>query len=609
MAARAFARVAPLRAKISLVLVVALALALALRLANLQLREGPKLAHAALLQHGQTVESFAKRGAILDRNGGVLVRSLPSESIYTVPGEVTDPHAVAAKLAPLLRKPAAALDLALADKKTDFRWLARKVPHDVAERIDALQLAGIYRKGEDTGIRFVASGRLASTVVGFTGTEENGLDGLEYSLDKLLRGTPGRTRIEADQFGRAIPFGETHVIERAVAGSTIITTLDPYLQFETERLLRASVKKWSARSGTAIVMDPWTGELLAVANVPDFDPAHFGAFTSDAWKNRAISDAFEPGSTFKLITAAAALESGKFAANVRFPARDSLHIGGQTIHNAEDGMMAAGRGSESIEEIIAFSHNVGAAEIGLATGPRAMYRTIRKFGFGDGTAVELPGENPGIVTDPKDWSGSSLATISFGHGISTTPIALARAYAAIANGGLLMRPRIVSAIQDANGKQVYRYGPAIEQRAISAKTAATLRRYLRAAVVRGTGNPTAHVPGYTTAGKTGTAQVVENGGYLGGAYIASFIGMIPAERPRYVILVKVERPHGSIYGSQVAAPVFADLARAAMFHAGVMPAVGAPRAATPRSHSAAAQHTAAAAARLVRAGHGAKDER
>ena len=610
MAARAFARVAPVRAKISLVMVVALALALSLRLGNLQLREGPKLAHAALLQHGQTVESFAKRGAILDRNGGILVRSLPSESIYAVPGEVSDAHGVAAKLAPLLRKPAAALDLALADKKTDFRWLARKVPHDVAERIDALQIAGIYRKGEDTGIRFVASGRLASTVVGFTGIEEDGRDGLEYSLDALLRGKPGRTRIEADQFGRAIPFGDTHVIDRAVAGSTIITTLDPYLQFEAERLLRASVKKWSARSATAVVMDPWTGELLAVANVPDFDPAHFGAFASDAWKNRAISDAFEPGSTFKLITAAAALESGKFPAGVRFPARDALQIGGRTIHNAEDGMMAAGRGSESIEEIVAFSHNVGAAEIGLATGPRAMYRTIRKFGFGDGTRVELPGENPGIVTDPKDWSGSSLATISFGHGISTTPIALARAYAAIANGGLLMRPRIMSAIQDANGKLVYHYGPAIEQRAISAKTAETLRHYLRAVVVRGTGNPTAKVPGYTTAGKTGTAQVVENGGYLPGAYIASFIGMIPAEHPRYVILVKVERPHGSIYGSQVAAPVFAELARAAMFHAGVMPATGAPHAAAAPAHTAGASpHSAATTARLVRAGHGTKDER
>jgi cell division protein FtsI/penicillin-binding protein 2 len=611
MAARAFARVAPVRAKISLVVVVALALALSVRLGNLQIREGPKLAHQALQQHGHVVEAFAKRGAILDRNGGVLVRSLPSESIYTVPPEVTEPHAVAVKLAPLLRKSAAALEPALADKKTDFRWLARKVPHDVAERVDALQIAGIYRKGEETGTRFVASGRLASTVVGFTGTEENGLDGLEFSLDALLRGTPGRTRIEADQFGRAIPFGETYVVKRAVAGKTIVTTIDPYLQFEAERLLRASVKKWSARSGTAIVMDPWTGEILAMANVPDFDPAHFGAFTSDAWKNRAISDAFEPGSTFKLITAAAALESGKFAPGVRFPARDALQIGGHTIHNAEDGMMAASMGTESIEEIVVFSHNVGAAEVGLATGPRAMYRTIRKFGFGDGTGVELPGENPGIVTNPKDWSGSSLATISFGHGISTTPLALIRAYAAIANGGLLMRPRIVSAIEDANEKPIYRYGPEVERRAISARTAATLRKYLRSVVLRGTGNPTAKVNGYTTAGKTGTAQVVENGGYLSGAYIASFIGMIPAERPRYVILVKVERPHGSIYGSQVAAPVFADLARAAMFHAGVMPATGAPRTAAAAAHSAGRSgHVATATpTRLVRAGRGAKDSR
>ncbi|HEY0396727.1 MAG TPA: penicillin-binding protein 2 [Candidatus Elarobacter sp.] len=590
MAARAFARVAPVRAKISLAAVVLLALLLALRLGDLQVREGPRLARAALQQHDQTVESFAKRGAILDRNGGVLVRSLPSESIYAAPPEVTDPHAVALKLAPLLRKPASDIEPALRDK-AEFRWLARKVPHDVALRVDALALPGIGTKGEETGHRFVTSGRLASTVVGFTGTEENGLDGLEYSLDALLRGTPGRMRIEADQFGRSIPFGETHVVERAVAGKTILTTLDPYLQFESERLLRAAVKKWRALSGTAIVMDPWTGELLAVANVPDFDPAHFGAFSPDAWKNRAISDAYEPGSTFKLITVAAALQSGKFRDGARFPARDALEVGGRVIHNAEDGMMAAHLGTESMEEIIAFSHNVGAAEVGIATGPSAVYETIRNFGFGDPTRVELPGENPGIVTDPKDWSGSSLATISFGHGISTTPLALARAYAAIANGGLLVRPRVVGSIQDANGKQVYRYGTEVERRVLSPKTAETLRRYLRAVVLRGTGNPTARVAGYTTAGKTGTAQVVENGRYLSGAYVASFIGMIPAERPRYVILVKVERPHGSIYGSQVAAPVFADLARAAMFHAGIMPAAP------------------AAPARLVRSKHAPKSER
>lgn len=571
MAARAFARVAPVRAKFSLVVVVALALLLALRLGNIQVRQGPWLARTALDQHHQTVETFAKRGAILDREGRVLVHSLPSESIFTVPSEVVDPHRVALTLAPILRKPAPYLEAALRDR-AQFRWLARKVPHDVAQRVRALGFAGIDTKAEETGVRFVASGRLASTVIGYTGTDENGLGGLEYSLDKLLRGTPGKVQVEADLYGHAMPLGSTHVVDRAVAGKTIVTTLDPYLQFESERLLRAAVKKWSARSGTALVMDPWTGELLAIANVPDFEPARFGAYPPDAWRDRAITDAYEPGSTFKLITAAAALESGRVGLSTRFPARDAIVAGGRTIHNAEDGFLAGTGGSESMEDIVAYSHNVGAAEIGIATGGTALYRTIRRFGFGDPTNVELSGENPGIVLKPSEWSGSSLATISFGHSISTTPLAMARAYAAIANGGVLLRPRVVGAIEDANGKLIYRYGTAVEGRAISKRTAATLRTFLRAAVVRGTGNPTAHVAGYTTAGKTGTAQVVENGRYEPGAYIASFIGMIPAERPRYVILVKVERPRGAIYGSVIAAPVFADLARAAMLHAGIMPA-------------------------------------
>ena len=575
MAARAFARVAPVRAKASLAFVFVLAAALATRLAIVQVHDGPRLARAALAQHDVTVEDFARRGTIYDRDGGVLVRSLPSESIFAVPASVTDPNA-AERLAPVLHVPVATIAEALHDN-SQFRWLARKVPHEVAQSVQALNIAGIGTRGEETGRRFVASGRLASTVVGFTGTDENGLAGLEYAFDGYLRGTPGRMRIEADQFGRAIPFGETQIVDRAVPGRSLYTTIDPYLQFEAERLLRDDVKKWSAKSGTAIVMDPWTGELLAVANVPDFDPARFGAFSSDSWKNRALSDAYEPGSTFKLITAAAALESGRFGASARFVARDALAVGGRTIHNAEDGLMAGNAGTESIEDIIAFSHNVGAAEIGLAVGKRSMYRTMRAFGFGAPTNVEAVGENPGIVDPPESWSGSQLATISFGHGISTTPLALVRAYAAIANGGTLLRPRLIHALGDANGTIAYRYQAEVERRAISETTAASLRRYLRAVVTRGTGNPTARVAGYSTAGKTGTAQVVENGRYEPGAYIASFVGMIPAERPRYVILVKVERPRGAIYGSVVAAPVFAELGRAAMLHAGVMPAAPPPR--------------------------------
>lgn len=548
-----------------------LAAALTIRLAAVQIRDGPHLARLALAQHDETVETFARRGAILDRDGGVLVRSLPSESIYVVPGDVVDPHGSALKLAAVLRQPPAGIEAVLRDKSA-FRWLARKVPHEVAEGVQALHLSGVATKAEETGRRFVASGRLASTVVGFTGTDENGLDGLEYAFDRLLRGRPGRVRIESDELERAaIPFGNTQVLERAVPGTTLVTTLDPYLQFEAERLLRGAVKKWNAKSGTVIVMDPWSGELLAVANVPDFDPAHFGASSSDDWRDRAVSDAYEPGSTFKLITASAALESGRFRSDARFPARDAIVVGGHTIHNAEDGMMAGNSSTESIEDIIAYSHNVGAAEIGMATGKSAMYTMLQRYGFGSPTDVELPGENPGIVAPPDQWSGSQLATISFGHGISITPLALIRAYAAIANGGLLMRPRIVHALLDDQGALIYRYPPEVERRALSPETAAILRRYLRAVVVRGTGNPTARVAGYTTAGKTGTAQIAEDGRYEAGAYIASFVGMIPAEHPRYVILVKVERPRGAIYGSVIAGPVFADLARAAMFHAGMMP--------------------------------------
>jgi cell division protein FtsI (penicillin-binding protein 3) len=379
-------------------------------------------------------------------------------------------------------------------------------------------------------------------------------------------------QLEEDQFGRSLPFADPRVVEQAKPGYGIDLTIASYLQFAAQRELNATVAKWGARSGTIVIMDPNTGELLAIANNPDYDVRNYASASPDARRNRAIADAYEPGSTFKLITAAAALESGKVRAGSMFPARDSLTVGEHTIHNAEDGFMAGTGGMESLEDIIAYSHNVGAAEVGMSIGQQAMYSTIRAFGFGDETQAGMPGENPGIVPAPADWSATTLPTISFGHGIATTPIAMARAYAAIANGGLLLRPRILSAVVDENGTPVYRYGTQVEHRVMSPQTAATLRRFLRAVVVRGTGNPTAKVPGYTTAGKTGTAQVARGGAYAAGEYIASFIGFIPAEAPRFLILVKIEAPRGAIYGSVVAAPAFADLARIAMLHAGQMPA-------------------------------------
>jgi cell division protein FtsI/penicillin-binding protein 2 len=574
---RAFARVPVVRAKLAILATVLVTLWLTYRLADVQIRQGATLSRLALSQHSETVDAFAKRGSILDRDGAVLVRSLPSESVYAVPSSI-DAAAVpeiAAKLAPILGYKIDRIEAALREPEA-FRWLKRKIPHDVAKRVRALNIDGIGLKPEETGVRYAPSGRLASTVLGFVGTDENGLDGLEYGFDSYLRGTPGKIRVEADQFGRAIPFGDSTTLERAVPGKTLVLSLDSYLQFEAERLVDATVKRYRAKSGSAIVMDVHTGEILAMANAPDFDLAHYGSSSPDAWRNRAIVDAYEPGSTFKLITAAAALESGKVTLETAFPARDQLEVGGHTIHNAEDGFMAGSSSTETLEQIVAYSHNVGAAEVGIRIGARTLYKEIKAFGFGDFTHVEFPGENPGIVPPVSDWSGSSLATISFGHGISTTPLALARAYAAIANGGLLLRPRLVHALEDANGKVIYTYAPEVERRVISEKTAAELRNILRAVVVYGTGNPSAKVPGYTTAGKTGTAQVVENGRYEPGEYVGSFIGYVPADAPRFVILAKIERPRGAYYGGVVAAPIFAALARAAMLHADVMPS--APRA-------------------------------
>jgi cell division protein FtsI/penicillin-binding protein 2 len=351
-----------------------------------------------------------------------------------------------------------------------------------------------------------------------------------------------------------------------------VLTLDSYLQSETERVLRQTVATWHASSGSAIVMDPWTGDVLALANAPDYDVAQYYRYPADSRRDRAVEDAYEPGSVFKLVTAAAALDSGKVTPQDRFPARDRLNVGGYTINNAEDGFLAGSGSTENLDEIIEKSHNVGAAEVGMRIGARTMSDALQRFGFGTPTEIGLAGESPGIVPSLPTWSETTLPTIAFGQGISTTPIAIARAYCAIANGGMLMRPRILAEILNADGSVAYRYAPEIERRAITAKTAAILRGYLRDVVTHGTGNPTAQVPGYTTAGKTGTAQMAENGHYASGAYVASFVGMVPAEVPKYVILVKIERPRGAIYGGVVAAPAFAELARLAMMSAGVLPA-------------------------------------
>lgn len=568
---RTFARVAPMRARIFFYACMAVALFLAWRLCDVQALKGTIYAKQALLQRSDTVEVFARRGSILDRTGNVLVRSLPSESVYAVPREIVDPATTATKLERIFGKLAPATVAALHDRHLWFVWIARKVPHETAARVASSGLIGVGLKEEETGQRVDTAGRLASTILGFVGTDENGLDGIEYAYDGMLRGQSGRVTLEADEFGRPIPFGAERIVVAAQPGLDLELTIDPYLQFVAERALAKQVSEFHALDGTAIVMDPWSGEILAMANLPNFDPNRFWKYDDEQRRDRAVMDAYEPGSTYKLITAAAALESGKVSLTSRFPAHDRLEIGGQTIHNAEDGFMAGTGGGETLEQIVEFSHNVGAAEVGLSIGAKTLYAMERKAGFGSPTGVGLPGENPGIVPPPSQWSGSSLATMSFGQGVSVTPLAMARYYCAIANGGLLMQPHLARAVYDQQGNLLRRFSPAVARRVFSQRTATELRTFLRAVVLHGTGDPTAQIPGYATAGKTGTAQMVVDGLYRSGYYAASFIGMVPYPHARYLIYVKVERPIGSYYGSVVAAPAFAAIARAAMLHAGVLP--------------------------------------
>jgi stage V sporulation protein D (sporulation-specific penicillin-binding protein) len=559
-----------MRAKLFFYLCAAMALYLGVRLYLVQVVQGPTLAAKALAQRSDTVEVFARRGFIADRNGTVLVRSLPSESVFAVPHDLTNPDATVAKLQAIFGKLDPATIAQLHDKSLWFVWIARKVPVEIADRVRKADLGGVQLKEEPTGKRIDTVGNMASTLLGFVGTDENGLDGLEYQFDDLLRGKSGQVSLETDDLGRPIPFGHETVVTPAQPGLALELTIDSYVQFVTEEALDQAVAKAHAKDGTAIVMDPWTGEILAMANIPHFDPNHFWKYSANDYRDRAVADAYEPGSTFKLITAAAALTSGRVTLQSRFPARDTLTLDGHTIHNADDDMPIKGS-TETLEEIVEYSHNVGAAEVGMATGAQNFYDMERNAGFGAPSDVELPGESPGIVPSPDSWSELSLPTMAFGQGVSVTPIAMARYYCAIANGGMLLRPRIVHAIEDQHGKLVYQYPPEVEHRVFSEKIAATLRTFLRAVVTNGTGKDVAEIPGYTTAGKTGTAQMVVNGVYAPGQYAASFIGMIPAEHPRYVIYVKIEDPQGVYYGGSVAGPVFAKIAREAMLHAGVLP--------------------------------------
>ncbi len=537
------------------------------RLISLQIFQHDLYKSKAESQHKGTITIPALRGSIMDRKYVVLANSLALTSITADPTLIKDRHKTAVLLSQILGDSEEVLESKLG-AATRFVWIARKLDDDKVQKIIKLELPGIFTMKETTGKRFYPKGELASHILGCTGIDDQGLDGIEAVMDSYLKGKPGKMTAEMDLVGRLIPGGISSLVN-ATSGYNVVLTIDESIQYIVETALEKAVKAYGADTGSVLVMDAKTGEILALANKPDYkskDPK--SPDYMQLTRNSIVTDAYEPGSTFKVVLAAAALDSGKVGMNDQIQCGDTIQAGGWTLHNANDGF--GGNATETITDIIAFSFNTGSVAMGLRMGSKIFYDYIVKFGFGDITGIELPGETEGILPPLKDWSEINLATISFGQGIAVTPLQIVSAVQGSINNGEQMQPRIIRQILDSEGNIVKDFKPEIKSRPISKETSYKVNMILRNVVENGTGKK-ARIPGYLVGGKSGTANVVENGIYAKGKYIASFVGFAPAEDPKFVMLVKIKNPKGTIWGGTVSGPIFAEIGREILWRLGIPP--------------------------------------
>ena len=553
-----------LRARV-LILAAVLAVAFAGltgRLAWLQVVKRAELAQLAERQYSRTVVLHAQRGPILDRQGTPLATSTPTESLFVQPRSVGDPVRVTARLAPIIGLPPAEVHAVLTSSRS-FVWLRRRLPPAVAAGVRALREPGLGFLPEP--LRLYPNRELAAHVVGFEGVE-GGLEGIERAFDGELAGTPGKAIVGRDALGREV--AAPHMLEPPQPGLGVMLTLDRAIQYMTERELDAAYRRTGARSAMAVVLDPRTGEVLALAIRPTFNPNAFLDVPSrDRWRDRAVTDPFEPGSTFKVILAAAALEEGVVRPEDRiYGENGSVTIAKTTIHDWKK------YGWLTFSEVLQNSSNVGSIKVGLALGRERYYRYMSAFGFGAATGVGLPGESRGLLRAPGRWSLLSLPTMSIGQEVSVTALQMVAAFGAIANGGTLMQPRIVRATFDAAGQEVRRFEPRPVRQVISPETARTLTRILVRVVESGTGHNAA-IPGYEVAGKTGTAQKLDPATrrYSRSPGVLSFVGWAPADVPRFVMLVTLDEPKNEIWGSEAAAPIFSAIGRGILRYLEVPP--------------------------------------
>ena len=512
----------------------------------IQVVKGPEYTAMALRQHRETVVVPASRGTIVDRNGEPFAIGKVATTVYANPRQVNRPRDLTLAAGKQLGIDPAILYPTLIDRSHGFVYVARKADPHKAENLKALDFAGLGFYPEE--LRFYPQGPVAAQVLGYAGLDNKGLEGLERSLEGTLAGKPGSQTIVKDPFGRALDVVET---KPETPGKNVRLTIDREIQANAEEVLQQTVREWGARAASAVVMDPHTGAILAMATAPRFNANRFPTTRADRRRNRAVTDTYEPGSTFKLVTIAAALQDGVVTPRTSFLLAPTIHVADRVIHESHT------RGTErlTVKQIVEQSSNIGTITIAEKLGAGRLASWVDRFGFGSRTGVDFPGESAGFALPLDQWSGSTIGTVPIGHGIAVTPIQMARAYSAIANGGVLVKPHLIDRV-DGTTVPTKR-----TRRVVSHAVSEQILSMLRGVVLEGTGTEAA-IPGYTVAGKTGTAAKIDpDGTYSTSRYVASFVGLVPATKPKLVIMVMVDEPHGDIYGGVVAAPAFREIAR------------------------------------------------
>jgi cell division protein FtsI (penicillin-binding protein 3) len=546
-------------------------LGISARLVYLQVSSHETLVERAQQQQQSAVESSPQRGPVVDRQGRELARSIDTVSVFIAPDEFDKRDEVAigeidctvAQLGPALsldRRELFNRVMETRKRGSKFMWAARRVDPEQALRLETMQLTGVHTKREPK--RYYPHGSLASNVLGYVGLDGNGLAGIEQVYNDKIVGEPGKVFIERDSSGRG--YESTEVAGRP--GQTIVLTIDQSIQYQAESALAAAVSQARAKAGTAIVLDPRTGEILALANAPTFDPNEVGAATPEQRSNWALQNIYEPGSTFKVVAFAAALEKGLAKPNEVIDCQmGSITVAKRVIHDTHR------YGALTLTEALAKSSNVAAIKLGLRVGDPAMFDYITRFGFGTRTGVELPGETAGIVHPLKRWQASSIGSVAIGQEVGVTPLQMAAAFGALANDGVRVAPHLVREIKNDAGVTVFRSNPE-QRRVIAQQTAITLRGMLESVTLNGTAKK-AQLDGYTAAGKTGTAQKIDpkTKTYSATKHIASFVGFAPVNNPAVVIIVVIDEPSGAYHGGDVAAPVFQQIAEKILPELGVMP--------------------------------------